>query len=128
MTKEEAVRKYVTELDGIPTTWFQSVLKDGEVVEIDMNHHHLPMWGTMFILPDFDGETVYENSSIVEDEDDEMYGERQVLDENGEPFNLYVYEADGRYVVGINGAGWGFYDGVWDRLYDLLGLKWHNEG
>jgi hypothetical protein len=26
------------------------------------------------------------------------------------------------YVIGINGAGWNFYDGVWGRLYDVCGI------
>lgn len=57
--------------------------------------------------------------------DEEMQGARCVLDKNGSPTAAYIYEVEGQYVLGINGAGWNFYDGVWDRLYDLLGIKWH---
>lgn len=57
--------------------------------------------------------------------DEEMAGARCVLDKDGDTTALYIYDIDGQYVLGVNGAGWNFYDGVWDKLYDLLGLKWH---
>ena len=58
---------------------------------------------------------------ILEDYvDEEMAGVRNIIGTAA-----YIYEIDGEYIVGVHGAGWDFYDGVWDRLYDLLGLKWH---
>lgn len=57
--------------------------------------------------------------------DEEMAGACCILDKEGNPTAAYIYEIDGRYVLGINGAGWDFYDGVWDKLYDLCGIKWH---
>lgn len=59
--------------------------------------------------------------------DEEMAGERCVLDKNGNTTAMFVYELDGEYWLGVNGAGWDFYDGVWDKLYDIMGLKWHNQ-
>lgn len=59
--------------------------------------------------------------------DEEMAYERSVLDVDGDPTSMFIYEVGDEYVVGINGAGWDFYDGVWDRIYDTLGLKWHKE-
>lgn len=59
--------------------------------------------------------------------DEEMAGEHCVLDKDGNTTALFVYEVGDEYVIGVNGAGWNFYDGVWDKLYDLLGLKWHEE-
>lgn len=59
--------------------------------------------------------------------DEEMAYERSVLDKDGDPTSMFVYEVGDEYVVGINGAGWDFYDGVWDRIYDTLGLHWHKE-
>jgi hypothetical protein len=38
---------------------------------------------------------------------------------------VYIYDVAGEYVVGIHAAGWNFYDGVWDRLYDVCGIRWH---
>jgi hypothetical protein len=57
--------------------------------------------------------------------DEEMAYEHCVLDKDGRPTALFVYEIGDEYVIGVNGAGWNFYDGVWDRLYDLLDLQWH---
>lgn len=56
---------------------------------------------------------------------EEMAGERCVLDKDGETTAAYIYEIEGKYVLGIHGAGWNFYDGVWDKIYDALGIKWH---
>lgn len=59
--------------------------------------------------------------AILEDYvDEEMAGANNIIGTAA-----YLYEIDGEYVVGVHGAGWNFYDGVWDRLYDLIGLKWH---
>jgi hypothetical protein len=37
----------------------------------------------------------------------------------------YIYEVAAEHVISINGAGWNFYDGVWDKLYDVCGMRWH---
>ena len=50
-----------------------------------------------------------------------------MLDKDGNRTSIYVYEVEDEIVIGVNGAGWDFYQGVWDELYDLLGLKWHDE-
>lgn len=59
--------------------------------------------------------------------DEEMAGELCVLDTDGDPTAVYIYELDDEYIIGVNGAGWDFYDGVWDKLYDVAGLHWHSE-
>lgn len=59
--------------------------------------------------------------------DEEMAGEECILDADGRPTAAFLYEIDGRYLIGVNGAGWDFCDGVWDRIYDALGLRWHDE-
>ena len=59
--------------------------------------------------------------------DEEMSGELNVLDKDGSPTAVFIYELDGEYIIGVNGAGWNFYDGVWDRLYEVAGLQWHSE-
>lgn len=66
--------------------------------------------------------------AILEDYvDEEMAGAHCILDKDGGTTAAFIYEVDGNYLVGINGAGWNFYDGVWDRIYDTLGLQWHDE-
>jgi hypothetical protein len=57
--------------------------------------------------------------------DEEMSGARCILDEDGRPTAAYIYLIAGEYVIGINGAGWNFYDGVWDKLYDVCDIRWH---
>ena len=57
--------------------------------------------------------------------DEEMSGARCILDEDGRPTAAYIYLIAGEYIIGVHGAGWNFYDGVWDRLYDVCGIRWH---
>lgn len=73
-------------------------------------------------------------SKAIEDEDwsvlgdyidEDMAGEHCILDKDGNTTALFIYEVDGQYVIGVNGAGFNFYSGVWDRLYDTIGLEWH---
>lgn len=52
--------------------------------------------------------------------DEEMVGAYNI---KGTP--AYIYIIDGKYLVGIHAAGWDFYEGVWDIIYDILGLSWH---
>jgi hypothetical protein len=59
--------------------------------------------------------------------DEEMAGEMCILDKDGHTSNLFIYEIEGEYLIGIHGAGFDFYDGVWPTLYDALDLKWHDE-
>ena len=69
-----------------------------------------------------------EDWSVIEDYvDEEMGYEHNVLDVDGSPTAVYIYDIEGYYVIGVNGAGWDFYGGVWDKMYDVCGLKWHKE-
>ena len=160
MTKEEAIKKWVNqEFSALSQDWVERLFDSFQGY-----HPDLPMWGTMWICNQFDGEKFFENSRVmapspetidldeieekegekkrklvekaIEDDDwsiselyysEEMAGERCVLDKDGNPTSVYIYELDGRYIIGVNGAGWDFYDGVWDRLYDVAGLHWHDE-
>lgn len=121
MTKDEAVKKWVETLSSVPTDWVKRQL------EKEDGFANLPMWGTMFFVDEAIGEELTEKSNYIDDEDDEMYGNRQVVDKDGYGINLYIYEVDGHYLLGINGAGWDFFDGVWDKLYDAVGMMWHDE-
>jgi hypothetical protein len=69
----------------------------------------------------------YDYAAFEEYIDEEMAGERCVLDKDGKTTALFVYEIGDEYVIGVNGAGWDFYHGVWDKLYDLLDLHWHDQ-
>lgn len=160
MTKEEAIKRWVDrELSSISQDWAERLF-----VSFNGYEPKLPIWGTMWVLDESDGEKFFENSRVmasspetidlgeieekegeekrklvekaIEDDDwsisepyysEEMAGERCVLDKDGDPTSVYIYELDGRYIIGVNGAGWDFYDGVWDRLYDVAELNWHEE-
>ena len=64
--------------------------------------------------------------AILEDYiNEEMSGAHRILDKDGNPTAAYIYVIADEYVIGINGAGWGFYHGVWDKLYDVCGIRWH---
>lgn len=159
MNKREAVEKFVErDFNSVPQDWVQIV------AEHNGEYPNLPMWGTMWIIDNWLGEKLWENSRVmapnydeidleeverkegeekrkllekaIEEEDwselemyydEEMAYERSVLDKDGDPTSMFIYEVGDEYVVGINGAGWDFYDGVWDRIYDTLGLQWHKE-
>ena len=54
-----------------------------------------------------------------------MSGAHRILDKDGNATAAYIYGIADDYVIGINGAGWNFYDGVWDKLYDVCGIRWH---
>ena len=56
---------------------------------------------------------------------EEMAGARCILDQHGNTTAAYIYDIAGDYVIGVHGAGWNFYDGVWDTLYDVCGIRWH---
>lgn len=111
------------DFDSVPTEWVKIVAneKGSEIFA-------WPMWGTMWIVSSFVGEQLMENSIEMTPEEageqgynEEMDGARNV---NGTA--AYIYEIDGIYVMGIHGAGWDFYDGVWDKIYDLRELNWHD--
>jgi hypothetical protein len=38
---------------------------------------------------------------------------------------LIAREFDGQLLLGVNGAGYSFYDSHWRRLYEALGYEWH---
>lgn len=128
MTKEEAVKEFVSKnLSGVPTRWVETVAKaNGEEI------FAWPMWGTMFIVDEHIGSSLTTATTQDEDEaqpffDEEMAGAEVVLDSDGDATSMYLYEVDGEYLIGVHAAGFNFYDGVWDGLYDALGLKWHEQ-
>jgi len=41
---------------------------------------------------------------------------------------IIAREFDGELLLGINGAGYDFYESHWRRLYEELGYRWHKTG
>lgn len=70
---------------------------------------HVPMWGTWFIP----------NDSWIEGFIDEN---RETVADCG--FTLIFHDGD-LFALGIDGAGYSFMEHHWSKLYDAMGLKWH---
>ena len=69
----------------------------------------LPAWGTMWTLNTFDSQWVEENLETVA-----RCG-----------FRIFESEELGIF-IGIDGAGYDFFDEHWIPLYKARGLKWHD--
>lgn len=83
------------------------------VVEDDYENHEygLPMWGTLWSF----------STSL---DDDWVKNNLETVAECG----FKVFESDEVGVfIGINGAGYDFYESHWIPLYKARGLRWHNE-
>ena|SRR5215813_6878127 len=138
MSKGEAVELFVERsFNAFPQEWAQIVAENK-----NEDVYSWPMWGTMWLVDSFIGERLmdsaiqvcepsecenhdkYETCDMCEDSE-EMGGAWNIKDKDGRGTAAYIYELDGQYIVGVHGAGWNFYHGVWDKLYDLLDLKWH---
>ncbi len=114
-TKYEAAQRLVESLAAIPTEWVTIVAEhtDAEFYGI--------MWGTMFLVNDpVDKEHIQALLRPVTDPEDELYGSQEV----GET-GISAFEIDGELVLGINGAGYNFYEHHWLPLYEALGYAWH---
>lgn len=72
--------------------------------------YNLPMWGWMWLV----------NDSYVEHK---IRGNIDEMDKLG--FSVFE-DNDGRLFLGIDGAGYSFYDEHWIPLYDWFGLHWHD--
>lgn len=130
MNKQDAVKQFVNrDFSGIPLDWIQII------IEHNGGYNSLPMWGTMWIIEErFIGEKLWESAVEMQKDnpekphfDEEMAGEMCITNKDGEETAVFIYDIDDQYVIGVNGAGWSFYDGVWDQLYDKLKLKWHDD-
>lgn len=127
MTKKEAVVQFAQlRFEPIPTEWVRII------AEHECEYPTLPMWGTMWQIDGYRGEQLMDKAHVMnpqtnEGDDEEMAGAYNVRDIYGQATAVYVYEIDGRYLIGVHGAGWDFYDGVWDMLYDVYGMNWHDE-
>ncbi len=153
LTKKEAIQKMVNELSSISQEHLRIISEhNGEYHSFPMwgtmwrlDYFGNTLWEKSRIMVE-SKEEIYRDDFIDDKEreefqarlddpndymeeyiDEEMQGERCILDKNGEHTALFIYDIDGEYYIGINGAGWDFYDGVWDRLYDAMGLNWHTD-
>ena len=110
--KLEATKKWMTEFNYIPTEAIRQLSRVEEVermTETEPTEDFLPMWGTMF--------------SFKESLDEEWADQNvAIFDEVG--ISLYNVPSIGT-VMGIDGAGYDFYESHWLPLYEKRGFKWH---
>lgn len=75
----------------------------------------LPMWGTMWSPPQIDQDWIVGN-----------YCEPHLQEVADCGFRIYEQEDYG-ILIGIDGAGYDFYESHWIPMYKKRGLHWHNE-
>lgn len=82
----------------------------------DGTYDGMPMWGTLWFVSDcmYDG---FYRSFINKN--------REAVIDLG--FTIIECEQEGFMCLGIDGAGYDFYETHWMPLYDLFGFKWHKE-
>jgi hypothetical protein len=114
-TKYEAAQRLVNSFSAIPTEWVKIV-----AAQTGAEFYGI-MWGTMFLVNDpVDKRGIQALLQPVEDDEDELYG----TDEVGNT-GISAFEIEGELVLGINGAGYDFYEHHWIPLYEALGYAWH---
>ena len=123
-TKKDACRAWVNEFNAIPQNmalqrddfyedWdffgkrSEYEIEDGED---EYGYVGVPMWGTFWMVDDWcDERWIDENRELVAD-----LG-----------FTICENYENGWILLGIDGAGYDFYEAHWIPLYEARGLKWH---
>ena len=118
---DEAVHRLVDSFSQIPTRWVQ------ELAHLKHNYLPFPMWGTLFMpLDHVDVDRIERLFKTIECDDD---GDLQELRDAGwhavgETGIIAIYFED-ELLLGIHGAGYGFYEAHWAPLYTALDYHWH---
>jgi hypothetical protein len=103
------------EEEGSEVTCLHCDSHEDEIVDYDEysmnNRDYLPMWGTMWTF---------------EESLDEIWAEENIDIMYQCGFRVYEHEDLG-IVIGIDGAGYDFYESHWIPLYKARGLRWHKE-
>ncbi|WP_461199331.1 hypothetical protein [Enterococcus sp. N249-2] len=123
-TKLQATKEWLKEWNQYPQwivekmvgenyDYFQNITPRND--EDDSEYEEFfPMWGTLFEMSD----------------STDIYWLEENLDKIAEcGVKIYSYD-DGEnqmYLLGIDGAGYDFYENHWVPLYEKRGLKWHKE-
>jgi len=125
--KRDAVKRMVDSMSYIPYGWLEHI-KEGLA-----EYFPDPMWGTIWLAGDNKGcfeEIMKEYDLDNEEKLDEDEGEEcaelicggwHELGDSG----VFVRELDEELLVGINGAGYNFYQAHWEKLYEAVGFLWH---
>ena len=115
ITKHEAAERLVNSFSAIPTDWVHIVAE-----RVGAEFYGM-MWGTMFLVNDpVDKQRIHALLCPVTDEEDDLYSCQEV----GQT-GISAFDIDGQLVLGINGAGYDFYEHHWIPLYEALDYSWH---
>jgi len=110
-TLEDYREEYKKDNDDCVSDCDECGWDDECLISYQENNPRISMWGWVFVPDDpCDQEWIREHASIVAE------------------CGFIVYETDeiGVY-LGVNGAGYDFYEAHWLPLYRARGLKWHDE-
>lgn len=161
MNLQEAIRKFVSELNRIPTTMVSELYKNRpeNLIELtppkedDTVYHHrfgegrviLVDYGQQNAVVDFYtyGENVVALEELEVERDDflPVWGYMWMFDDlideewaRKNPhlisqcgFRIYKDQDNDWLFIGINGAGYDFFEEHWKPLYLARGLKWHKD-
>lgn len=117
MTKKQATERLVGSFHQISADWMRIVADHKNEVFFE------PMWSTVFVVGnDVDQRKIEELLVEDTDEESETFGV-QMVGETG----IMAQTIDDELILGINGAGYDFYDSHWIPLYNALGYEWHDE-
>lgn len=110
-----SVEKYDSDLEGEPDSFevkLELPIIAVDYYNVDLEHDGwLPMWDILWTFRDSSDERwARENLEIVAECGFRIF-------EDQETYDIYI---------GIDGAGYNFYDAHWIPLYKKRGLKWHN--
>lgn len=83
---------------------------EAEEQEEEYGYVNVPMWNTWFIPSGFTYDWIERN-------------EEEVMDCG---FTIIYHDGD-LFAIGVDGAGYSFRDMHFTRLYDAMGMKWHDE-
>ena len=112
---QRAVEKLVNGFSKIDASWLSIIAKNKGDVFIPC------LWNTHFVVEDMvDRERIEEILTPIDDEENKMYGACYVGDTG-----IVAQYVDEELVLGIDGAGYSFYDSHWFPLYIALGYQWH---
>lgn len=83
--------------------------KEIERFEVSENNYmgrELPMWGTMWLC-------------------EKGYWSHHINELANAGFTVFDLKDENQLLVGIDGAGYSFFESHWEPLYDSMGYKWH---
>ena len=120
--RRKAIHQLVDSFSQLPSLWIE------EVLEYRCEGSPLPMWRTLFIpKASADIRNIKKMMQSIQSNDNDSkcfrnYGWQEVADTG-----IFALWFDDELLLGIHGAGYDFYPQHWEKLYDALGYRWHEQ-